>query len=357
MVIGAWCVTDGRNVKSENVDLVIGDWNVTRRAFPRFRHGPITNHHRAFTLIELLVVIGIIVVLIAILLPVAVAVRKASYVTATQQEINRIAAACQAYYQDFRAYPGPLPEAQVVGGAATLTAPTITLGTTPYPLTGATNITSSENLVLGLLGGLQFTTTPATAFTYVPALVGQGPQSLNTVANSQKQTSSYLPEVTTGSTELAPTDGSGNYLQFSSADSAVPEFYDHIPGSIVATGTGVTPSGNFDFGPIIYLRARVASTGIVDTAPPTPPTSPQQYSFAECAPYAFTMAGNGGNGVNINDFPGTNVPSGDTAYTPVTAYFANPSIYNQPKSKDSFILISAGSDRIFGTKDDIIYSN
>ena len=35
------------------------------------------------------------------------------------------------------------------------------------------------------------------------------------------------------------------------------------------------------------------------------------------------------------------------------AYFTNPAVANSPRSKDGYILISAGPDRIYGTNDDI----
>jgi len=34
-------------------------------------------------------------------------------------------------------------------------------------------------------------------------------------------------------------------------------------------------------------------------------------------------------------------------------YFQNPSTPNTPRQKDSYILISAGADRVYGTSDDI----
>jgi hypothetical protein len=34
-------------------------------------------------------------------------------------------------------------------------------------------------------------------------------------------------------------------------------------------------------------------------------------------------------------------------------YFTNPSIPNTARSKDGYILISAGADRVYGTNDDI----
>ena len=48
--------------------------------------------------------------------------------------------------------------------------------------------------------------------------------------------------------------------------------------------------------------------------------------------------------------PGTN-----TYYVPYDAYpyFENPSMPNTPRQKDGYVLISAGTDRVYGTPDDI----
>src|SRR5216110_1976560 len=59
-----------------------------------------------FTLIELLVVIGIIAVLIAILIPVVGRVRLAAQTANTTNQMHRISAAIQNYFNDFQAYPG-----------------------------------------------------------------------------------------------------------------------------------------------------------------------------------------------------------------------------------------------------------
>jgi prepilin-type N-terminal cleavage/methylation domain-containing protein len=304
-----------------------------------------------FTLIELLVVIGIIVILIAILIPAAAAVRKRAYATSTSQELASIGSACHAYYQDYHSYPGPLSDDMIDG----TTNPPIAAGTpgavlvagAPFAYAGAMPITSSENLVLGLTGGLNltFTSGVVTAFTYTPGIITQasGPQSLNTLLNSQKQTSAYFspkPE------ELPPTDttAAANYLPFGTADSVVPEYLDHIPGNVI-TPTGAVPNlPPFNYGPILYFRARVSATGIVTTANST--TFPQQYNFAQAAPYGFILSG-----IDTSAYP-----AGSNADSAVT-YFSNPALTGQPKGKDAFILISAGSDRIFGTSDDIIYGN
>jgi len=332
-----------------------------------------------FTLIELLVVIGIIVILIAILLPVVSSVRKSANVAATKSQMSAIASACQAYYGDYHAYPGPFSENQIDANGPW------TLGTNGPPLMGpaTTNITSTENLVLGLSGALNvnFNTSPVT-FNYTASLIGSGPQVLNTLISAQKQTTAYY---TPTPAELAPSDGAGGYLAYGSADSVIPEYYDHIPGNIVGV-PGINSS--MQFGPILYMRARVGATGLVNEpnengnfsptgtaliyAAPGTPAIGFQYNFNQLAPYGFTQVPNlspPANPGDANDFvapvnnpsanpPTYNPPQGTTVvYDSYTVYFANPSLGGQPKSKDGFILISAGPDRQFGTKDDIISGN
>src|SRR5690242_1338993 len=104
---------------------------------------PLRQIRRGFTLIELLVVIGIIAILVSILLPVVSQVRLRAYIVATQGEMQRIATACQLYYNTFHAYPGPL--ADPVPPTSNLPG---TLNNTG--ITNAPRITSSENLILGL---------------------------------------------------------------------------------------------------------------------------------------------------------------------------------------------------------------
>jgi hypothetical protein len=213
------------------------------------------------------------------------------------------------------------------------------------------NVTSSENLVLGLTGGLNltFTSGAAAAFNYTASIITQssGPQSLNTLLNSQKQSLAYYspkPE------ELPPTDTTtaANYLPFGSADSVVPEYLDHIPGNVIGQAGSVANLPPLNYGPILYMRARVASTSMLSEGTGSP--IGYQYNFSQLAPYGLLTTN-----VSSKDFPAG--PYGTVTYDSAMDYIANPALANTPKGKDAFILISAGSDRIFGTKDDIIYGN
>jgi prepilin-type N-terminal cleavage/methylation domain-containing protein len=298
-----------------------------------------------FTMIELLTVVGIIVVLIAILLPVVASVQRKAREADTSQEINRLATAAQNYYNDYRAYPGPAADRELSGFT----------GANPKPLTitGTGGVlTASENFTLGLLGGVvNIGTNQSPALQFQSQLVGKGPQSLNTL--SPKQATPYTDF---NATELTPLVG-GNYVTYNSIaisqpsmsgtppkstpipkptvlDSQVPEFFDHF----------TTP------GPLIYLRARVGARSIVDAIPTNPSgvVDPQYYS-AEMAPYGF----------DYNRPVGNDPDTGTPKYPMPIDFFKHPTINDTmtPRNSGTFILMSAGADGIWGTKDDIIYSN
>lgn len=306
---------------------------------------------RGFTLVELLVVIGIIVILIGILLPVAANVRKKGWVTSTNQEMSRIGSACQAYYNDFHAYPGPMPESSLDGD--------VTSPTTPTGVTGMSNLTSSQNLTLGLLGGLTLSANNQLPIIFPTPLpppaqsqITAGPENLNPL--NPKQFTAYM-DVTP---DELPTNNAGTYTSYLtvrgvSTTYVVPEFLDHIP---------IDPAPYHM--PILYMRARVGAQGIVTVSG----TTISQYAFGQVGMYPqslnntvlFTNA-NFATADTSNGTPGTNdfpIPSPNPGNYPdsPTIYLANPGFTGQPRGRDSFILISAGSDHIFGTTDDIIYS-
>jgi len=96
------------------------------------------NHARrtrgGFTLVEILVAIGIIMVLVAILLPALGKVSTKAKATSTMSTMNEFAKACDVFYTQFGYYPGIVPEA--------------ILAATPIP-----QISGTENALLHLMGG------------------------------------------------------------------------------------------------------------------------------------------------------------------------------------------------------------
>jgi len=381
-----------------------------------------------FTVIELLVVIGLILLLIGILVPVVSKVRRAGYVADTQQELSQLSTAIQSYYSDFHSYPGPFSNDQIEGTAAGFkmeiytqpAGPNTTFYSTNWNVwngtqfTSTNNVTGSENLVLGLLGGLRINPDGNPAF--APQEVGLGPLSLNT-ANPRRYSPfismSYLVWCVANThpvqTQLAPTDQAvllnatagnpGPLTNFTDQtdvthanDSPIPEFVDRFPNPM----------------PILYLRARSGAKGVIsDGVIPDAGTGAiahYQYDIREIAGYTNTGIGlaagkvhdliakpaSTGGGFNFvyqnsnspppnllfdparaGDLGPRNPPTGPT-YNPLApipdagAYFINHTITpsdmsgdagcnytGRPRSADQFILISAGLDGIYGTADDI----
>jgi prepilin-type N-terminal cleavage/methylation domain-containing protein len=384
---------------------------------------------RGFTLIELMVVVAIIGILVGILIPVVRKVRIASYNANTSALINKLQGAIERYYQDYNAYPGPLSYQQmgsgpndpnggmvfpVLGGANVSGLPVVQSAgflTTPTTITPSTpsfsnlpkattfvSITGSNNLVLGLLGGLTYVPNASgvPAVQYNPALVGSGPASLNPAVPGGKPAyieSSDLswrvvPGTTAGTTVKTGSFSFTNDGSVLANDCIIPCFVDRYPDAM----------------PILYLRARVganAAAGYQGYADPTnsPPTTPAQYDLAQAVGYTVSLIGEpnalpasqrvntsapptGSHGLSDISAartagtsgtldPSLNGSGSAPKYTyvypydfeafignptnPSGGYISTTSQYYQktPRQKDGYILISAGPDRIYGTQDDI----
>ncbi len=275
------------------------------------------SQNAGFTLIELLIVIGIILILIGILLPTVTQVRVAAQTASTRQMLARIETGIQTYYTNFLAYPGPFANGQIG------TTPTLGTETLAYRLDGtvdttAVNITSTENLFLGIVGGLKTSTTaPRFLADISTTSFPTGAASLNPANPKKYQT--YIdvsPQETTALTtpRYFPTNAKGFG---GSADTNIPEIMDKYSQPM----------------PILYLRAMRGNGGVIDS------TNNLQYNFSHLAPYGFTSI--------------------DAAYAPAAAdrpyaYFGNPTITGTPLKKDEFMLISAGPDGKYGTNDDVV---
>jgi prepilin-type N-terminal cleavage/methylation domain-containing protein len=324
-------------------------------------------HRRGFTMTELLFVIIIIVILVGILIPVVGRVRQSAYEAETQSLMMGLANAIEAYHHNFRAYPGPLSDDQMF---AHYQIPADITRVTSYD-----RVTSSENLVLGLLGGLE---REGDAIVYKHQNIGTGPQSLRSTGATRR----YPPffdgwvghlsgpinqafysdrEEEFGRTgSLAAKDISFTY------DSNIPEFIDSFRTRRM---------------PILYLRARVGLPGIMSDSS----TPRYQYDIRqihnytrELDPSNAVLEPHPGNGKLIfgtrqglyelgSLLSGTQLASYHEG-NPGGAlrYFRHPQMTPRntdneeqanatgtPRQKDTFILISAGRDRIFGTGDDI----
>jgi hypothetical protein len=235
----------------------------------------------------------------------------------------------------------------------------------------ANQITQEENLVLGLFGGLKWVTTPGLQLTYDPAMVGKGMIGMN--PQQPKKSAPYLEDLKmlskfAGNTPSHPagpyTDGAGV-----ANDSRIPEIVDNFPFPL----------------PILYLRARVGAGGIIGDDTKNPPDV-AQYVMSDIIPYTIGTTDSIGEGKSISMQDYKNEPKPPTQGVfphglqsidktktmdksdtvnyrypyDAWAYFSsptdpNPNVANRqtPRKKDSFILISAGLDRVYGTADDI----
>jgi len=264
-----------------------------------------------FSVVEMLVVIGIIGILVGLLAPAINHIRSRAKAAKAASVVQVLRAGCEAYHQTFNAYPGPYRNDQCLGNPAT----------------------GPENLVLGLIGGLQVDGSGTVTFNR--DLVGLGPRSLN-VANPK----TYAPFIENWSQMLISAD-KVNELN---AGRAIPVFVER----------------SYTERPILYLRARPGAPGIVDTA------GAAQYDLRMITLYTtaafnadpFNSKHRGRVGLSgdkglalVGDVNGPLLTDG----TPNDAgpYLRNPSLPTVPRARDGFILIAAGPDGLYGTADDI----
>ncbi len=373
------------NTKTDHEEIFMHASNSSLRPHP--------SSLRGFTLIELLVVIAIISVLIGITIPVVGSIRRSAQTTATRALIGQIDAACQNYYGDYQAYPGPIPQLAIIlrdqsnfgvhdksaAGEPVFNNGSASAGPTGVQA-GENRLTGTENLVLALVGGLGKYTAGSNADEYFfqKDQMGLGPMSFN--AKRPGRSNPYMQNVSLSEGKFSDDAGKLN----PSKDTIIPEFIDSYSNPM----------------PILYMRARRA--GVADGNSPTdtnnnividtpfdgsnmPKVSVGQYNLLEIAPYTQSSIGVGRT-VKPGDYK--NPPANATSYPhglisinmtrtlgnkntasqyPLDAYAyltepstddASASATERPKKhqarkKDQFILISAGVDRTYGTEDDV----
>jgi prepilin-type N-terminal cleavage/methylation domain-containing protein len=339
----------------------------------------------AFTLVELLVSISILAILISLTVMGISKFRKAAWATDTQNELMTIQNAIQAYHSTFNALPGPLPN-RTVGATTANVSQGVTFPDVQAPSGSASQqfdvsgfndlakVTGSENLVLGLMGGLVNVGAAAAGnpIVYDPSYVGQGPMSLNSL--SPKKYGAFLDNQNLLDWRTTDKGKTGKYQDDigTANDTLVPELVDRFPQGM----------------PILYLRADKGAAWntslaasptsqinniITDDSNGTPSNNVAQYHLSHIKGYtgANPPIGESKTAVNGSTTHGlttvtvdTNPLTGPGPYTNAYPYFVNSAVSTRDQSgkpgsgqvarkKDDYILISPGMDRIYGTKDDI----
>lgn len=353
------------------------------------RASPLSRHVRGFTLVELLVVIGIIALLVGILFPTIRKMRIASQEADSRNMLNQLDQACQNYFQTENGYPGPFPNAMLdapqqnlYGGTPAMvqiydintsgngagptlindnpaTLATVQTGATTFGAittgNGGGRITGAENLVLGLCGGLAMDRAMANRLYLDPTAIGQGPISLNPAKVGR--TSAYIETSNLSKGKFADESGI-----VTGVDSIIPEFQDRF----------ATPM------PILYMRStrQGTSTATGSQYLVSSGTLPGDYNIVQIQPYtSYPTGGTKAHGLKKADpsksiYKNISSSSGATYQGPpydAYDYLVEPTSYDPAKTtftatdfaakrtrkKDSYILISAGRDRIYGTEDDI----
>lgn len=321
----------------------------------RLRCGLRSGFRTGFTMVEMLTVIGIIVILMAVLLPTVGKVKQQAYVAHTKSTMSLISQAIEQYYLEYKAYPGPLSNTA------------ITNKTTFPGVTG--NVTSTENMVIALTGGLRIS---GGKITYVSndVAISAGPLNLSPNPVMQTRHTAFIDATPGQNMPDQPWDKVGGNGNVGSGDSTIPEFSDKFPPRFTNTPR-----------PILYVRAVKGNAALSSTGEVCGPNDDSQksgqYNYSHLQVYGMA---------NGYDFGGPNnskwgttppFPANATPLYPVDSqktqlsdspYFASWSMYlgnpnaldkngrpTAPRGKDAYILISAGLDGIFGTTDDIIY--
>lgn len=255
-----------------------------------------------FTIYELLTVLGILLVLMAILIPSLSAIRMNAQAADTQAHLAQISAGCLQYYQLFNAYPGPVAETTVAGTA---------------------NFSGNQNLLIGLSRKWSTST-----FTDAVELSDAG-------------------IFADGKGTLPPTDWSrGTGVPYEAFAFKSSDFH---PTSKIATFPILVDRFR-DGMPLLYFRQRPGRTGMDETVAAARAFEPN----ANRAFFGLTAVSNlkstMGAAYTQKPIDGNYEATSDKIYKRMLGN----DVGGTWMPKGSYVIISAGKDHLYGTADDII---
>ena len=316
------------------------------------------NNRKAFTIVELLTSVIIIALLLGLLLPSISMVRTKSKETAQKAQFATIDMALEAFKQDYGDYP---PSDRYEGVSVT---------TPPRIYCGAQKLTEA---LLGwdLAGfhpktnwrrdGYTGTAVPGGIDAYDPCRVDVDP--ITMIARTLKERRGpYLEAAKTpvfrlGTSSATANDGlynSSTNINFAPFDSTLPNYVicdvfgvKKLTIPITSTQSVTATAGT----PVLYYKANT-NYKVFTCLPTKEPTS--MYKFTDNAVLVnLGILPNGTNshymaGSNGRNFCNFDYKIVDTRVPPISPN------YSWPNRPDTYILISAGADHEFGTRDDIL---
>jgi len=283
-----------------------------------------------FTLVELLVVVAIIVILMGILIPLVASARTQAKIAATKALLTNLNTALQSYYNDFNMYPS---SATKVYDGNTVASPSGS-GKSAYPNDVIPAGRGPCMLAQGLMGYLPFD------------VDGCGPKLLNGSSSSNTDDPSFGFRVgnrgrvygpymsadtkhyrTTSNTDQSFIDPFGNEILYYRAVSVS----DPMPDPMYVFGSATNNNSYF----IADDNTRICDAkGTVTTI-----SGPNALSLTLSAGF-FESLGIYNNVINNTTDPS---PSNHETHSPAALL-----------GRDSYLLVSAGPDGKYFTKDDIV---
>jgi type II secretory pathway pseudopilin PulG len=293
----------------------------------------------AFTIIELMVVVGIIIILMAILIPALSGAKKSAYLTQTTAQLQGISNDIETYFTNFDSYPGPAP------ASSTTTT------------TAANKISGNQNLLMALSYSIYDSTpAPVPSGWKAVGLPGAGTAVVRTdAANGPRDNGKEFPAFYNPTPkEITAADSSGNWLPagIEGADTTAntfkfPVLLDRYPDPLPILYYRRTPSvdGSVSFdgsGNVVS-----ASQTMVSVAPAT---AIRPYYLADNAEYTNTSVMRSPSGAicdqSKSSLYNTNAPG---TIDNLAALIAQSSTANSTvNAHGSYVLISAGFDRLYG---------